>query len=287
MAVDMGVKSESWLNLAIDRAQICRQRRSESIQDSNKTSIDINKNKLKLQKRHSIGGSENYYSPVELRYEFNNNNSNNNNHQHELHSSNCSIANITGQRHLLIRLRQQSYQLNRSSTATLSSNLSNSVELNSTLLVGSSDLQAHAKSKLFNVDTDTNSAQSNQIKLKNEPRRLQIIKDKLKRGGRLLANGRTKSGSSSSSSLSSPKRSFARSWSSFSECINGKLVNIRHSWKHFLYHYNHNEQINIDDDDDDELNASKAKSPLLGCINKSQLTNDWIARHHCYIDKER
>lgn len=261
MAANLGIRSESWLNLAVDQAQVCRQnraRRAEALQQENNKLT----NKGKLQKRHSIGGDQNYYSPV----------CNETIGQRELHSSNSSLA---GQQHLLIRLRQQSYQLNRSSTATLSSNLSNSVELKPTLLIGCS------KSKVAEESGDIEHLEQKhpQVRLKNEPRKLQIIKDKLKRSGRL--------GEADDDSSRIP---FARSWSSLSERINGKLVNIRHSWKHFLYHYNHNEARRDSEDPapiEQSNNGQRLEVETLRSVNKSQLTNDWIARHHCFVHNER
>lgn len=268
MAANLGVRSESWLNLAVDQAQVCRENRTRRAQATQESSNKLT-NRSKLQKRHSIGGDQNYYSPV----------CNETISRRELlHSSNSSLA---GQQHLLIRLRQQSYQLNRSSTATLSSNLSNSVELNPTLLIGGSKSKASSGNNIG--ETEELEQLNSQVRLKNEPRKLQIIKDKLKRSGRLGDAGRGEAESS--------RIPFARSWSSLSERINGKLVNIRHSWKHFLYHYNHNETRK----DSEELSIEQPKQQsgqrlkveALRSVNKSQLTNDWIARHHCFVDNER
>lgn len=260
MAANLDVKSESWLNLAIDQVQISNQRRVLRGQLSEE---GRGKNKCKLQKRHSIGGDQNYYSPVE----FNNNKQ----QQTQTHSSNSSIANVTEQQqHLLIRLRQRNYQQNnRSSTATLSSNLSNSVELNSTLLIGRGGENKADLSEL-----------KQPIKLKNEPRRLQVIKDKLRRSARRGAD------------RGSPRVAIARSWSSLSERINGKLENIRHSWKHFLYQYNHNGEACADSNQPcptapQEVGEEAEDQPQAGQVNRSQLTNDWIARHHCFVDKHR
>lgn len=126
MAPNLSVRSESWLNLSADQFD---KRRSINTKSLNYYPND--KNQLDEGRTTSVRGVNCCRNKS-----FGNNNEFNCPQDPELERLSTSRASLqysrtTGKNneHLLIRLRQQSYQLNRSNSTLASSNLSNSVDM--------------------------------------------------------------------------------------------------------------------------------------------------------------
>lgn len=206
MAPNLAVRSESWLDLtchATSRQEpLAARGQSEA---PNKAILSFNRST-----RHSFGGS----------------------------STVASVGNK--QEHLLIRLRQRSY-LMRSNSASLSSNLSNSVELYPSL--------AGAASETAKTTGCHHQATSG---LRREPIGLRSFRDRLearsvrcrqssRRGSsqpRLDLSEGDKAAAEEQLGPAFARYQLGRSLSSLSERLGDKLSHISHSWKHFLANYN-------------------------------------------------
>lgn len=298
------VRSESWLNLTDER-----EREEVLIKElKKKYPKEVNSNL-----RHSIGSWQHFVANKTAETAASK-------------SSTLSSSNNNKNEHLLIRLRQQSY-LNRSSNS-LSSNLSNSIDLTTSLINNSPQQQREAavyniprvsedeqdfsnslarnrwNSDVIKLDEQIKLVKSKKSVLKEEPRRLKYLKSKLQgKGKQRIDNNKELNREAESPSL-------MRSLSSFSEKLNGKLGNFRHSWKHFLYNYNQQqqeqeqeqEQNHFEKQDEVDYNhnlaamknrfdirdltelssKSIANKRFSECqeINKRQLTHDWLERYH-------
>lgn len=299
------VRSESWLNLTDGLEQLSKSKTSKNKIYSSQQVNSVS--------RHSFGSWQLKDATTAI--------------------SQSSLTSNNKNEHLLIRMRQQSY-LNRSSNS-LSSNLSNSIDLTPSLV----NLQSEQRStnynsiydkpfdeeedlrwKLVNSDINKKKKRSDSFEasislssknrfLKEEPRRLKYFRDKLQNKRRLHNNYCS---GDNSRAEDSP---LMRSLSSFSEKLNGKLTNFRHSWKHFLYNYNqqqnnHNnklakEEPYTEEEDDNNLHEIEQfrqtmdssefqQQKELGnniannnnntrfseILNRRQLTNDWLERYH-------
>lgn len=263
------VKSESWLDLSksateMDRLNSMKKMRKQQVL-SNNPNEDNDEPNLSNH-RHSIS---NFYSISEHLQAANNK------QQHN--------------QHLLIRLRQQSY-LNRSSNS-LTSNLSNSVDLNASLVGAQSDscyFKGGGRRRHSMID-EAQAGSSTRPLLKKESHRLRLLRNKLSLRGKLQpATSGSDELKAGQSSAPSP---LARSLSSLSERLNGKLSHFRHSWKHFLYHYNRRGSRESSPASQREAAPDRASSKPSEAkerrlhefgvhINKRQLTSDWLSIHH-------
>lgn len=293
------VRSESWLNLTDERE------REEVLIKELKKKYPRQVNSVS---RHSIGSWQHLEANETAKAAAS-------------QSSTLSSSNNNNKNgHLLIRLRQQSY-LNRSSNS-LSSNLSNSIDLTPSLignlpqqreeivhyiptaLEDEEDSHSSARTKgNSDVVKQLDEQGSKLVKTKNsvlkeEPRRLKYLKSKLQNKGKRIEGNNNKELNQAGESPS-----LMRSLSSFSEKLNGKLGNFRHSWKHFLYNYNQQQQKQEEEEEEKvdyhhNLEAMKSRLDIRNTtkpsieniankrfsecqeINKRQLTHDWLERYH-------
>jgi len=235
MAPILEVKSDSWLDL------------SASAQ-ANEPKLDQgSRPKFERSQRHSMSD---YYSALEA----------------VARRKEASASNNQQAHHLLIRMRQHSY-LNRSS-ASLASNLSNSIKLSPSLLGynSSSELSAEEPSwRHRQQEEPARGVHEQRPLLKGQSRGLQELRQRLERGQSRLPVER---GSAEQAT---------RSWSSLSERISGKLSHLRHSWKHFLYAYNQATRL-----PKEERSPSCAplgqQAHLDAAVDRRELTRQWVAR---------
>lgn len=198
-------------------------------------------------------------------------------------SQSISSGSSNKQEHLLIRLRQRSY-LNRSNSTTLSSNLSNSIDLNPP---GSSAANQNLKQLSCAGQEHDDEPAANRRDLSFG---LRSFRSRFERRFRQrAAKGADTRGSSP----------FARSWSSLSEHLNLRVNQLGHSWKNFLQ--NQGRSFDETAARRHEVSSLFAAPAQNGCRErlssvppgreaegaeeaelmrvKRRLTADWISRH--------
>lgn len=258
------IRSESWIDL------------SRIVNSVSPTSFNSNNNNFQA----TVNGDNSASSTLERSY---------------LATTRRSNSVQVDQQHLLIRLRQQSY-LNRSSASLLSSNLSNSIDLTSSLADfydEPPDDNCWRTSSRRCATTTTATTNESEL-LKREPTKLRLLRDKFQRRGRKLYLEVRDAAAASPSTRS------------LSSSIGDKLTDIRHSWKHFLYKYGgasghkmrrrcRRHQLSpsrLGDDNDNDEGAGQHRGAecseqlqrqrrlaQAASISRLRMTDEWIARY--------
>lgn len=146
--------------------------------------------------------------------------------------------------HLLIRLRQQSF-LARSDSATLSSNLSQSIDLDGSLVDRASSTRVVECERPAREQGDQTNSNGPAHEINSSRRELSLglksFRDRFERRWQRLRHSQTHQrralelGPGHVRRRSRESSPFARSWSSLSEQVSSRLTNIGHACKSLLY----------------------------------------------------